>query len=292
MPATVAHLSLGAGNGSRCQRCHPSCNACARAGTGSEAGTQPLPGTTGGGNLGNRRRPQRSTLSLKEGHICKRKNNLGHDQLQGFQSGLSWNVRMVNCVVSEVGGDPTEGPALWDVGAHCRGVGSKQACCKRWNIQLGELLLQIEGALQLFSWFSVTRRHHVIAALLPRKISDTRWTQRPALSWQQISLSEITSAAALLVTLLQIFQSLLTLTQQQRKKKKHLFQKHACMHVNCPPVSTEGTSNRCACFTERSSISGCTITMAMMQELGSLPVWQAGVNQQPSCSKAPTRICS
>jgi len=26
--------------------------------------------------------------------------------------------------------------------------------------------------------------------------------------------------------------------------------------------------------------------------LGSLPVWQAGVNQQPSCSKDPTRVQS
>jgi len=30
----------------------------------------------------------------------------------------------------------------------------------------------------------------------------------------------------------------------------------------------------------------------VVQEIGSLPVWQAGVNQQPSSSNAPTRLYS
>jgi len=30
----------------------------------------------------------------------------------------------------------------------------------------------------------------------------------------------------------------------------------------------------------------------VVQEMDSLPVWQAGVNQQPSCSNSPTRVCS
>jgi len=60
-----------------------------------------------------------------------------------------------------------------------------------------------------------------------------------------------------------------------------------CMYVNCPPVPNNGTSNQCACSTERPSISGYIPTMVRMLEFGSLPVWQAGVNQQPSCSILP-----
>jgi len=75
--------------------------------------------------------------------------------------------------------------------------------------------------------------------------------------------------------------------EQAELDKQQREQLVVCMCVNCPPVPNDGTSNQCACSTERPSISGYIPTMVRMQEFGSLPVWQAGFNQQPSCSILP-----
>jgi len=42
-----------------------------------------------------------------------------------------------------------------------------------------------------------------------------------------------------------------------------------CVCANCPPVSPNGTSNQCTCFTERLSINGYTI---VVWELGNWPI--------------------
>ena len=59
----------------------------------------------------------------------------------------------------------------------------------------------------------------------------------------------------------------------------------ACMCVNCPSVSNDGTSNPCACFTEGPS-------MVRMQDLVPCSSGKLGSDQQPSCSKGPTSVCS
>jgi len=57
-----------------------------------------------------------------------------------------------------------------------------------------------------------------------------------------------------------------------------------------PTVSADGTPSLRFCSTERTSIGGHTTKWC--RSSAACLAWQAGVNQQPSCSKAPTRVCS
>jgi len=59
------------------------------------------------------------------------------------------------------------------------------------------------------------------------------------------------------------------------------------MYVNCLPVSPHGASNQCAWFTERSSIKGYIITMAMMQDLAACPSGKLGSTSIPAAPRIP-----
>jgi len=53
---------------------------------------------------------------------------------------------------------------------------------------------------------------------------------------------------------------------------------------------TGGTSSPFSCSTERPSTNGCTTKWC--RNLTACHAWQAGVHQQPSCSKVTTRVFS
>jgi len=59
------------------------------------------------------------------------------------------------------------------------------------------------------------------------------------------------------------------------------------LYFNCPPVSHNGTSNQCACFTERPSNEGCITTMVMMQVLAACPSGKLGSTSSPAAPRVP-----
>jgi len=64
----------------------------------------------------------------------------------------------------------------------------------------------------------------------------------------------------------------------------------ACMCVDCPPVSRWWNVQSVLLLNGKAIHQ--RMNRKVVQEIGNLPVWQAGVNQQPSCSNSPTRVCS
>jgi len=59
------------------------------------------------------------------------------------------------------------------------------------------------------------------------------------------------------------------------------------MHVDCPPVSNDGTSNQHSCSAERPSIGGCITAMAMMQNLAACPSGKLGSTSSPAAPRVP-----